>query len=366
MSKRKSRARPSAAVKESFVTAPAGGDGVAGAGIEAFTFGDPVPVLDGREFLDYLEAANTGKWYEPPVSLDGLARTLRAAVHHSSALYFKRNVLVSTYIPHPALSPSAFSRFALDYLVFANSYLERRLSRTGKLLQLDPAPAKFVRRSSSRLDQYHFVRAYAEDHPFPAGSVFHLLEADVNQEIYGVPEYLSALNSAWLNESSTLFRRRYYLNGSHAGFILYMTDAAQEKDDIDALREALKKAKGPGNFRNLFVYAPNGKKDGLQIIPVAEVAAKDEFLNIKNVTRDDMLAAHRVPPQLMGIIPNNTAGFGNAVEAAEVFARNEIAPLQTRMREVNAWLDEEVITFKPYEITAAAPYTLPGRPEPAR
>ena len=40
----------------------------------AFTFGDPVPVLDGREILDYLECWSNGRWYEPPVNLDGLAR----------------------------------------------------------------------------------------------------------------------------------------------------------------------------------------------------------------------------------------------------------------------------------------------------
>ncbi|EPB0657402.1 capsid portal protein, partial [Yersinia enterocolitica] len=79
---------------------------------------------------------------------------------------------------------------------------------------------------------------------------------------------------------------------------------------IDALRKALKESKGPGNFRNLFMYAPAGKKDGIQVIPLAEVAAKDEFASIKNVTRDDQLAMQRVPPQLMGILPNNTGGFG--------------------------------------------------------
>ncbi|MFP3604649.1 hypothetical protein SB753_22365 [Paraburkholderia sp. SIMBA_053] len=42
------------------------------------------------------------------------------------------------------------------------------------------------------------------------------------------------------------------------------------------MRAALKNSKGPGNFRNLFMYAPNGKKDGIQVIPVSEVTAKDE------------------------------------------------------------------------------------------
>ena len=56
---------------------------------EAFSFGDPVPVLDRRELLDYVECVQTDRWYEPPVSFDGLARTFRAAVHHSSPIAVK-------------------------------------------------------------------------------------------------------------------------------------------------------------------------------------------------------------------------------------------------------------------------------------
>lgn len=88
-----------------------------------------------------------------------------------------------------------------------------------------------------------------------------------------------------------------------------MIDAEQNQHDVDKLREAMRNCKGPGNFRNLFVYAPNGKKDGIQILPVSDVATNDELFNIKGVTRDDVLAAHRVPPQLLGIPPNNTGAF---------------------------------------------------------
>ncbi len=51
--------------------------------MEAFTFGEPSPVLDRRDILDYVECINNGKWYEPPVNFSGLAKSLRAAVHHS-------------------------------------------------------------------------------------------------------------------------------------------------------------------------------------------------------------------------------------------------------------------------------------------
>lgn len=72
----------------------------------------------------------------------------------------------------------------------------------------------------------------------------------------------------------------------------------------------MKSAKVPGIFHNQFMYSPNGKNNGIQIIPLSEVTAKDKLLNIKNISRDDMMAAHRVAPQMMGIMPSNLGGLG--------------------------------------------------------
>jgi len=130
-----------------------------------------------------------------------------------------------------------------------------------------------------------------------------------------------------------------------------MTDPAQNPDDVDNLRKALKGAKGPGNFRNLFLYAPSGKKDGLQLIPISEVAAKDDFASIKNASRDDILAAHRVPPQLLGMIPTNAGGFGDVEKATQVFIANEVAPIQVRMRGLNGAMGAEVFRFSPSSLS---------------
>lgn len=121
------------------------------------------------------------------------------------------------------------------------------------------------------------------------------------------------------------------------------------------MRTALKESKGVGNFRNLFLYSPNGKKDGIQIIPISEVAAKDEFASIKNITRDDQLAGHRIPPQLMGIILDNTGGFGDVEKAAKVFVTNEFEPLQATLSEINNRLGQEVVRFQPYSLDPAKP-----------
>jgi len=316
---------------------------------EFFRFDEPAKVMDRRDILNYVECISNGKWYEPPVSFSGLAKSMRAAVHHSSPMYVKRNILASTFIPHPLLSQQQFSRYALDYIVFGNGFMEQRKSRTGQLLKLETSPAKYTRRGLED-GVFWFVENYVEPHDFAADSVFHLQEPDINQELYGLPEYLSALNSAWLNESATLYRRKYFENGAHAGYVMYVTDPAQNKEDVSALRDMMSKSKGDGNFRNIFYHAPNGKPDAIKIIPLSEVATKDDFFNIKNATRDDLLSVHRVPPQMMGIIPSNTGGFGDVEKAAKVFVRNELVPLQERMKELNEWVGQEVMRFNDYEL----------------
>ena len=67
------------------------------------------------------------------------------------------------------------------------------------------------------------------------------------------------------------------------------------------------------------VYTLGGTKDGVKVIPLAEVAAKDEFYSIKIASRDDQLAGHRIPPQLIGVVPQNRGGFGDVEKAAKVF-----------------------------------------------
>ncbi|MFM2041563.1 MAG: hypothetical protein RLY86_139 [Pseudomonadota bacterium] len=317
-----------------------------------FAFGDPEPVLDGRGLADYYQSLFNGSWYEWPVAPQGLAKALVANVHHESAIRLKANILSGCFVPHRLLTRERFKRLALDYLVFGNAWLEKRNSWLGSPLELRPTQAKHTRRTA---DGEALMLIDGNEHRFAAGTTLHLAEPDINQEVYGVPAYLSALQSALLNEAATLFRRKYYKNGSHAGFILYLTDAAQTQEDVDALRDALKSAKGPGNFRNLFMYAPNGKADGLKLIPVSEVAAKDEFLSIKTVTRDDVLASHRVPPQLLGVVPSNTGGFGDIEKAAGVFAVNELAPLKATFSQINDWVGEEVVRFTPYSVTPPGP-----------
>lgn len=140
-------------------TAPQVADGRVNQSIQAFSFGDPSPVLGGRAVFDYLECWFNGRWYEPPLSLDGLSRSVGSSVHLHSGLTFKRNLLSKTFIPHRLLSRAAFEQFALDFLSLGNGYIEARRSMLGSTFQLKPALAKYMRAGQGRTVGIFWFRA---------------------------------------------------------------------------------------------------------------------------------------------------------------------------------------------------------------
>ena len=322
-------------------------------GVEAFTFGEPEGVLDRSEFLLMLEASDAGRWYSPPISMIGLVKAHRMSAHHSSAITLKRNLISMSLKPTPLLAHAEFEKLVTNYLATGNAYLERIDNIAGRAMRLKNSPAIHTR-VGKEPGQFFFNQPGKPDHEFKHGSVCHLLEPDLAQEIYGVPEWYAALQSGLLNEAATLFRRRYYKNGSHAGYIFYVSEEGLSDPDSEAIREAMRQSKGPGNFRNLYLHIPKGKEKGVQILPISEVAAKDEFVGIKNATRDDILAAHRTPPQLIGVVPTNAAGFGSISDAALVFFDHEIVPLQRRFLQINEFLGYEAIAFNGYAPSRAA------------
>ncbi|HHV6557876.1 TPA: phage portal protein, partial [Haemophilus influenzae] len=126
----------------------------------------------------------------------------------------------------------------------------------------------------------------------------------------------------------TVFRRRYFSNGAHMGFILYSTDPDLTEEMEEEIAKKISESKGVGNFRSMFVNIANGHPDGLKVIPIGDTGTKDEFANIKNISAQDVLTAHRFPAGLSGIIPTNTGGLGDPLKYREVYHYDEVMPLQ--------------------------------------
>ncbi|MFS1525807.1 phage portal protein [Microbulbifer sp. 2304DJ12-6] len=306
-----------------------------------FNFGDPEPVLDNN-LTDYLGTflEPYGDYYIPPVSLSGLIKLLGASAYHGTIPYFKRNMLRKWYIANEVLPPEDLANAGFDHAVFGHCYFKKILNPFGQVLRLQHLPALNMRRRKEA-DRYCLLQPNGENPVlFAPGEVIQLKEYDPKQQIYGRPQYLGGVQAVLLNEDSTLFRRKYYRNGAHMGYVFYTADKNLSEEDEKLIKEQVRQSKGAGNFRSLFVNIPDGREKSVQIIPVGEIATKDEFERVKNLSRNDVISMWRIQPVLAGVMPENVGGFGDIEKISRVYYENEVVPMQDVFLALNAHLPQ--------------------------
>ena len=319
----------------------------------AFAFGDPEPVLSHRMndylgvFLDW-----SGSYYRPPIDLNGLADLINANAYHGPILHFKADRVRQWFTPSALLDSQTLRKLAFDYATFGNAYLQCFKNRFGNLTRLGYLPALSMRPTKnaevfvklrSPSDPDYAQRAFITFNP---GEVIHLKEHDVKQSIFGIPQYLGGIQSVLLSEDSTLFRRKFFLNGAHMGYILVTTDANLDEATAKAIEAKVKESKGPGNFRSLYLNIPrSSNKQPVKVIPVGQFGSKDEYQAIKDVTQEEMLIMHRCYPGLVPALPANIGGFGNLETSMRVYYEMEVTAMQAVWLQINDLTGTNAVRF---------------------
>lgn len=294
------------------------------------------PVDAGRWLTEYSELFynDMDDYWEPPISPSGLAQIARANAYHGSALIARANHVTGRFINGGEMRKRQFQGFSRDYFTFGHGALLKIRDHFRRVVRLEHISSMYLRRRKN--GSWRFLLRDNQFKDYNENDIIWLGQYDPQQQIYGMPDYLGSIQSSLLNEDATLFRRRYYKNGAHMGFIFYATDPNLSPKDEEMMKRTIASSKGVGNFRSMFVNVPNGKEKGIQLIPVGDIATKDEFERIKNITAQDILVGHRYPPGKSGMIPQGMASFGDAEKVGREYARDEIIPVcELIMDEVN-------------------------------
>ncbi len=153
------------------------------------------------------------------------------------------------------------------------------------------------------------------------------------------------MQSLFLNEEATLFRRKYYRNGCHIGYILYTTDPNMDTKTEEMLKRKIKEGKGVGNFRSLYINIPGGKEKAVQVIPVGDINQRDEFQKIKNISADDVIVGHGMQPALAGIRPEGNQSFGDIEKIIRVYVETDAISMAQPFLNLNQELGMELFQF---------------------
>lgn len=301
----------------------------------AFAFGDPEPV-NQTSMIDYMGCFYNGEYYIPPWDLNGLSKMRHANPHHGSCLMVRRNYLANHYVPSKFFPLSEFRNAVLDQLTFGNAYVQKIRNFIGQVICLRHVPALNMRVKKDRGGYRLLKQNVFTEYPyvdFKYDDIIHINEYDTLQDVYGLPDWLGGLQSALLNENATLFKRKYFVNGAHCGNIFYTSDPNLDEDTEEALMEAVKSGKGIGNFKSQYIHIPNGQEKAIQVIPVGDISKNDEFRNVKELSSQDVIVAHRVPPQLASVKPEKGTNMGDLEKIERIYVKTEVKAL------AQLWID---------------------------
>ncbi|WP_318515005.1 phage portal protein [Photobacterium leiognathi] len=299
-------------------------------GTVAFSFGgvdtaSPFDMLNCVDDAGGIFYDEMNEYWVPPLDREMLLKLSKTNPQHGPILFSRRNMACEQIILSPLLKRAELEALVFNYLTFGDGALLKIRDRLKRVIEYVSLSSLWLRRDKK--GNFKYLQRSGEPKTYKATDIIFMSQYDPYQQIYGVPDYIGGLQSSMLNNDATLFRRKYYKNGAHCGFIFYATDPNLDVDKEKELENSMKQSKGVGNFSSLFVNIPNGKPDGIKIIPVGDIATKDDFSTIKSVTAQDMLNAHRFPAGLAGIIPSGAANFGDPLKADETYKKNESIPL---------------------------------------
>ncbi|MFL7853785.1 phage portal protein [Providencia rettgeri] len=291
----------------------------------SIVLGKPEPILTTHTDYQNVWYDNEFDHWTSPIDREALAQLVNLNGQHGGVLYARHNMVTSDYIggglTHEQLKAAVF-----NYFLFGDVAILKVRNGWGETIGLEVLPSLYLRR---RKDGNFVILQEGEHLVYTPDEIIYIKMYDPQQQVYGLPDYIGGIHAALLNSEATIFRRRYYHNGAHTGGMIYCNDPNMTDEVEEQIIQKLSQSKGIGNFETMFVSVPNGDPDGIKFIPVGDISANDEFSNVKSISAQDILNAHRFPAGLAGIIPGlGSGGLGDPLKAREAYRQDEVIPVQ--------------------------------------
>lgn len=219
-----------------------------------------------------------------------------------------------------------------DEYVFGNAFLEVVYGSDGKPKELWNLDATTMR---VKADQHGTITGYIQSPrwssagrvDFSPREVIHFKLGTKGATLYGLSPLISLVLPVTVDRFAQVYNRSFFINGAKIRGAFIMKDATPEQ--VERNREYLQaKAKNPDQAHADLVL--EGEIEYKQI----SVNQKDmEFLELREFTRNEILAVYGVPPSKVSIIETGNIGSGTGEHQTQTFYEETILPFQMRVAE---------------------------------
>lgn len=179
----------------------------------------------------------------------------------------------------------------------------------------------------------------------------HLLYYSPKSRYYGEPDYLAALLPILINAKADSFNDSFFNNSARADKAIVFENAEPDEGQIKAFKEFFgSNFKGYENAHKTLVVTAMGENAKVRF---EDLSKTDDlsFEKLKNINKDEIIAAYGVPPRMVGVMSAGTLGGGGEL-IGQLHSFNEltIIPKQEQIE----WFFYQIgfpIKLKPIDVT---------------
>jgi HK97 family phage portal protein len=218
-----------------------------------------------------------------------------------------------------------------DIYVFGNAFLEVVYGADGKpkeLWNLDAPTMRVMADEHGAITGYiQTPRSHSGNVYFEPREVIHFKLESRGSTLYGLSPLASLVLPITTDRYSQIYNRAFFLNGAKVRGAFIMKDASPEQ--VERNRDYMAaRAKNPDMAHSDMVL-----EGDIEFRQISTTQKDMEFLQLREFTRNEILAVYGVPPSKVSIIETGNIGAGSGDQQTQTFYEETIAPFQMRVAE---------------------------------
>lgn len=293
----------------------------------------------------------------PPLSLAQILSLTYSNAFHTQCIALKADMAVG--LEYEAPKPvetflenvsggdpflELLQKVVFDWECMGNGYFEVARSRRGQIGELYHVHAQTVFadvRQNHLAGYVQEVDGAVEFAPFGErngqNELFQFKRYSPLSTWYGLPEWVAALEALRLDQEKKSFYAAFFKNFAVPSLAVVLTGAEFDEATEATIREGFKQVKGVDNAHKTMLLSVPFEGANISFEKLM-VDLKDlPFEKLSQSTREEILAAHGVPPRLVGIVTAGALGGGGEMEGqmlsfVEMKVKPRMAYLQNRIK----------------------------------
>ncbi len=269
---------------------------------------------ESRQLIDK-DYLNPAGFIEPFVDFNVLLKFYYYNVYHQRSVKLKASLLSQTsesnldkYLPKNKFVKDFLYAVILDLETYGNAFCEK----AGTLRDFNLFHILGYQGRINKEEEIYQVSDTLESIKLDG---YHLKYYSPSTKYYGEPDYLSVLEQIDTTKSADSYNSNFFKNGARPGFGIVFENSSPNTEQMQAFKEFFgSNYKGFSNAHKSLVLHTGKSSEGQAPAKVRleKLNAIDDmsFEKLKSVTRDEIIAAHGVPPRLVGVMAAGQLGAG--------------------------------------------------------